>query len=94
MKMTNEKRTQYTEKMSQDLPVLRKILGMSQTEFADMLGLSRSTIGNIESGRQHMTWNTFLSILTIVSKNPKTNKLEEAMESYDSDLSDFLYGMN
>ena len=90
--MNEEIRKEYTDRMTEELPVLRKVLRMTQGQLAEKLGLSRSTVANIESGRQKMTWNVFLSIITIVRMNPQAGKLLKAMELYDSRLKDFLTG--
>lgn len=90
--MNEEIRKEYTDRMTSELPILRKVLRMTQGQLAEKLGLSRSTVANIESGRQKMTWNVFLSIITIVRMNPQASKLLTAMELYDSRLKDFLAG--
>ena len=49
--------------LSQALPFLRKDLGVSQTELADKVGVSRQMISLIERGLQPMTWTLFLAII-------------------------------
>ena len=51
------------------LPVLRKMTGMTQKDLADILGISRQTITNIESGSAKMKWSLFLAIMFIFSIN-------------------------
>lgn len=46
-----------------DLPRMRKRLGVSQTELGNMVGLSRQTISLIERKQIPLTWNNYLAIM-------------------------------
>jgi len=75
--------------MAENLPTLRKRLDMNQDELAAMVGVSRSTIANIEKKHQ-LTWSMFLSLVLVFTKNKETDKLLTAMEIYTEELNDML----
>lgn len=58
MKTLDEKEI-LIPKMTENLPVLRKKLKLTQEELADIIGSGRHTVMLIESGKRRMTWNTF-----------------------------------
>ena len=45
-----------TEILSKELPVLRKINNLTQKDLGDIIGVSRQTVTNIESGKSEMKW--------------------------------------
>lgn len=49
--------------LSQALPFLRREIGVSQSELASKVGVSRQMISLIERGLQPMTWTLFLAIV-------------------------------
>ncbi len=72
--MANEYRlTEEQKKMisvlSQALPHLRKEIGVSQTELANKVGISRQMISLIERQIQPMTWTLFLAIVFFFKSN-------------------------
>lgn len=50
-----------------DLPEHRKKIRISQAELARLVGKSRQTISEIESGAAPLGWDTFLAILTVLA---------------------------
>lgn len=68
------------EKMTENLPVLRKKLRLSQEGLADIIGTSRHTVMLMETGKRKMTWNTFLSLMLLFGKNEETFVLMKALE--------------
>lgn len=48
---------------------------LTQVELASMVGISRQTLMAIENEQRPMSWNTFLSLLFIFTKNEDTNAL-------------------
>lgn len=76
--------------MTDNLPMLRTRLGLSQSELANKIGLSRSTVFAMENKRNKMTWNTFLSLVLLFIKNEETNKLLNVLEIYTDELNGFL----
>lgn len=60
--------------LSQELILLRMKAEISQSELANLIGVSRQTYGAIERGVRLMTWNTYLSLilfLTTISRHIK-----------------------
>lgn len=90
--MDEEHKQYHIQKLTEDLPALRKFLGVSQAELAEIIGMSKSTISNIENGRQKMTWNVFVALMAVLTSNSKTNSIIEKMEIYDSEIHDYLSG--
>lgn len=84
--MTTETRSDLIDKMTENLPVLRKKLKLSQECLAEFIGISRYTVMLIETGKRRMTWNTFLSLVLLFDKNEETAVLLRALEIYTDDL--------
>lgn len=78
------------ENMTENLPTLRKKLGISQENLAEKIGVSRSTIAGIENNKRTMSWNTFLSLVLIFTKNEDTDKLLGVMGIYTDELNSFI----
>lgn len=76
--------------MTDNLPTLRKKLGISQEELSEKIGVSRSTIAGIENKKRAMSWNMFLSLLLIFIKNEDTDKLLNVMGIYTDELNAFI----
>lgn len=79
------------ENMASNLPTLRKKMDISQEGLATLIGVSRSTIVTIESKKKTMTWNMFLSLVLIFTKNEETDKLLNAMEIYTDDSNEYIW---
>ena len=58
-----------TERLAQELPALRKICRLTQKNIGDLVGVSRQTITNIESGKCKMQWTLFLALILLFSLN-------------------------
>ena len=76
--------------MTANLPTLRTALGITQEELADKIGVSRGTVIAIETGKRDMTWNTFLSLVLLFTKNQATDRLLQVLEIYTDDLNAFI----
>ena len=46
---------------------MRKINNLTQKDLGDIIGVSRQTVTNIESGKSEMKWTTFLAIMFVFS---------------------------
>ena len=88
--MTEEVRQTYMEIMADNLSVLRAKLNLTQSELADIIGVSRYTLIAIEKKQRVMTWATFLSLLFVFTKNEDAMKLLCAMGIYTDELNDYL----
>ncbi len=76
--------------MTTHLPALRTVLGLTQEELAQKIGVSRGTVIAIETGKREMTWNTFLSLVLLFTKNEATDRLLQVLEIYTDDLNAFI----
>ena len=84
--MASDTREILIDKMTENLPVLRKKLKLSQENLAKFIGNSRYTVMLIETKKRRMTWNTFLSLVLLFDKNEETAVLLKALEIYTEDL--------
>ena len=84
--MASDTREILLDKMTENLPVLRKKLKLSQENLAKFIGSSRYTVMLIETKKRRMTWNTFLSLVLLFDKNEETAVLLKALEIYTEDL--------
>ena len=89
--MNNEiNRAELVANMTDNLPMLRTRLGLTQEELANKIGVSRSTIISIETRKREMTWNTFLSLVLVFIKNKDTNKLLNILDLYTDEINEFI----
>ena len=72
--------------MKRDLKPLRLILGVSQNEMGEYLGISKSTYLKMEEGKRNITWKEYLAILFFFAYNPKTESVLEALGLYPDAL--------
>ena len=76
--------------MTENLPMLRKLIELTQEEIADKIGVSRSTVIAIENNKREMTWNTFLSLMLLFSKNESTNKILSILDLNTEEFNEFM----
>ncbi len=76
--MTDEQKEMITT-LTLALPQLRKELGVSQTDLAHKVGLSRQMISLIERQVNPMTWTQFLAIVFFFRSNYDFEKGEKAV---------------
>ena len=88
--MDEKKRAILIANMTENLPTLRKKLGVSQEELSSVLGINRSTRAAIENHKRTMTWNMFLALLLVFTKNEETNKLLNVMDIYTDEFNEFI----
>lgn len=67
--LTNEEKGELCSVLAKHLPVIRKLLHLSQAGLGERCGISRNRIILIESGKFIMTWSQYTSILLLCSVN-------------------------
>ena len=85
-----ESREALIGKMTENLPVLRKKLKLSQESLGKFIGSSRYTVMLIETKKRKMTWNTFLSLVLLFDKNDETAILLRALGIYTEELDNMI----
>lgn len=83
-------RNKLIEILTDELPVLRAKLGMSQDDISNIVGISRQTYSAIETKKRTMSWNTFLSLILFYGYNEKTTKLVEIIGAFPPELKQTL----
>lgn len=86
----SEIREKLIDNMTENLPVLRKKLKLSQDGLAKIIGTSRYTVMLIETKKRRMTWNTFLSLLLLFDKNQDTAVLLRVLDIYPEQLDKYF----
>lgn len=76
--------------LTEELPVLRAKVGLSQDALSRIIGISRQTYSTIETGKRKMTWNTFLSLLLVFAFNENTAYILEASGAMSPELKEVL----
>lgn len=66
--------TQLIDVLTEELPVLRARLRLSQAELARGVGISRQTYSLIETKKQKMTWVTYMAMIAFFSGFTKTKQ--------------------
>lgn len=88
--MDEQMREKLIENMTDNLPILRKKLGLTQEEFATIIGVDRSTVAAIENHKRAMSWSLYLASLMVFTKNAETDKLLNVLEIYTDELNEFI----
>lgn len=79
-------RQRYAQLMAQNLPVLRAGLNLSQSELAEIIGVTRQTLSAAESGARELSWGNFISLLYVFTQNRKTLPLLQTLGIYTEEL--------
>lgn len=88
--MNEKEKSILIENMTDNLPTLRKKMKITQEGLAEIIGVSRSTIATIERKKKTLTWNMFLSLVLVFTKNDETNALLSVMGIYTDELNEFI----
>ena len=91
MKNSQELFKTCTSCLTKELPVLRKMAGLTQKDMGDILGVSRQTITNIESGVGKMKWSVFLAAMFIFSLDYNTSEYLKTIDMPYLQLKDWLH---
>lgn len=83
-------RDKLIEILTDELPVLRAKLGISQDDISSIVGISRQTYSAIETKKRKMSWNTFLSLILFYGYNEKTTTLVETIGAFPPELKQTL----
>ena len=67
--LNSTEKKEMLQRFAEGLPLIRKRLGMSQSELGDKVGVSRQSISSIERGNVQLTWDMLLAILMVVMVN-------------------------
>ena len=86
----NDTQEKLIDNMTDNLPVLRKKLKLSQEALANIIGISRYTIMLMETKKRRMTWNTFLSLVFLFDKNEESSPLLKVLGIYTEELDEFI----
>lgn len=71
--LSTEQRKVFMSRLSENLPVFRAKLSISQENLADIIDVTRQTISAFESNQREMTWSIFLSLVLVFFRNQKQN---------------------
>ena len=72
--------------LTEDLPMLRAKLGISQDEISNIIGVSRQTYSSIETKKRRMSWGTYMSLILLFGYNDKTTNIVEAIGAFPVSL--------
>lgn len=76
--------------LTEELPVLRAKIGLSQDDVSGIVGISRQTYSAIETKKRKMTWATFISLVLFFEQNETTRPLIEGMGAFPDDLKQLI----
>lgn len=60
--VSQEERDSLCRAMATELPAIRRRININQSQFAEIMGVARTTISQIESKR-NMTWTNYLAVV-------------------------------
>ena len=89
-----DKREDVINILTEELPMLRAKLGISQENLCDIVGISRQTYSGIETKKKKMSWSVFLSLLMLFTNNEKTASIIRIAGAFPDDLKESLYISN
>lgn len=78
------------EILTDELPVLRAKIGISQGDISNIIGISRQTYNAIETKKRKKSWNTFLSLILFYGYNEKTTDYVENIGAFTPSLKRIL----
>lgn len=79
---TKEQQERLIGALARELLLYRARLGISQTELANRVGMTRQTYSAIENGVRDMTWNNYLAFICYFDNNAVTRKMLRGSAAY------------
>lgn len=86
--ISKERKDELIQKLTPELKLLRVGADITQERLANIIGLSRQTYSQIETGNRLMTWNTYLSLIFFYNSVDETSKLLNALELYPDEFAE------
>ena len=74
------------ENMTKSIVALRTMMGVTQEELADLIGVTRQTMYAYESKKRTMPWNIYLALLFVFENCETVCPLLKALEIYPDGL--------
>ncbi len=90
IELLSETKEGLIDNLTENLPVLRKKLKLSQEALASIIGSSRYTVMLYETKKRKMPWSVFLTLVLLFDKNDETSPLLKALGIYTDELENFL----
>lgn len=81
----DKKREFLKELLRAELQTLRAKAKISQEDLSKMIGISRQTYSEIETGKRKMTWNVFLALLLFYDYNTSTHQMIRTLGIFPAD---------
>lgn len=88
--ITEEKKAELIEILTEELPALRAKLAITQEELCVIVGISRQTYSSIETKKKKMSWNIFLSLIMFFTNNDKTVHVIDSIGAFPDELKESL----
>ena len=85
-KQREETKKLYIDRMVKHLPTLRASIHVTQNQLAKKLGVTRTTMVAIESGRRPLQWYMYLAIVAVFLQYDDARKLLDSFELFDENL--------
>jgi len=76
--------------LTDELRVLRAKLCISQQDLAIRIGISRQTMGLIETKKQPMTWSHFMALLMLFMSNDGSAEIVRRIGAYPPELERYI----
>lgn len=86
--LSKERKDELIGELTSELRMLRVKADMTQEELANIIGLSRQTYSQIESGNKVMSWNTYLSLIFFYQSHEETARLLLVLGVYPEEFTD------
>lgn len=87
---SDEEKQRHIKLLTNNLPILRAKLQLSQEELSSIIGISRQTYSSIETLKREMSWNNFLSLVLFFGCNEKTAPMLDGMGILSPRLNELL----
>ncbi len=84
--ITKKQQLFFIKTLTAELPALRAKVGVSQSEIASLIGVSRQTYSSIECGKRLMSWSTYLSLVLFFDYNNTTHQMLRNIKAFPEEL--------
>lgn len=75
-------RKQLIDEMGRDMAPLRLLLGLSQEEMSNILGVPVSTYKSLEAGKKDVSWDQYLALIFLFTYNKRTAAVTDTLGLY------------